>query len=519
MARSSLVRPSPPGVAHRARDVEHEQHPRVLAQLGPRVEDPDEHVRRRHLELGRRLLGVDAVGGDDRLRHWDRRVVRTEPEVEHLLLILGTLDVLLEQRRRGLLVRVDPRGLEDDERVVGEERSLLRIDRDQRITGRPGLLARREHAVGVAQVVVDHALLLDGDRTRVGERGAPHVGGEPVVEERHRDVAVVHDGGLDLGGEVDGRRPGEILGREIGRLAGRRVVLGDGEVEPARGVVGVGLAQPERAPLRMAHSGPSLGVLGQRGQVGEADGLVRPAEGLGHRPGHGDDQRREHERGAGRGQDLPGPLVHDRRPPGRGGRPDHRRLAVDLRIGPPVDDQVRRVPRRHAARADEHAPITDRGLVAVVEVLGELGQQGDLLAAHGHVDDDAVSWVGAGEVARVRFGTVVVVAGARGRSSTAAAAAATTLRTGRDFATSGTIPAQMPGWQESRPDGGAHWISSQSSAGRSSWSPTGAVSWPPRRGPSRRLEVRRPRPGARSSGTSAPSGAASTACSHMDGSG
>ena len=50
-------------LAHRPRDVEHEQDPGLLAQLGPRVEDADEHVRRRHLELGRRLGRVDAVLG------------------------------------------------------------------------------------------------------------------------------------------------------------------------------------------------------------------------------------------------------------------------------------------------------------------------------------------------------------------------------------------------------------------------------------------------------------------------
>ena len=149
--------------------------------------------------------------------------------------------------------------------------------------------------------------------------------------------------------------------------------------------------------------------------------------------------------------------------PGRGGRPDHRRLAVDLGIGPPVDDEVGRVARRHAARADEHAPVTDRGLVAVVEVLGELGQQGDLLAAHRHVDDDAVAWVGAGEVARVRFGAVVVVAtGARGDQHRGGCGGDDPSNWAGFFATSGTIPAQMPGWHDSRPDGGAHWISSHS---------------------------------------------------------
>ena len=187
----------------------------------------------------------------------DVGVVRAEPEGEHLLLVLGELDERLELLGRGALVGVDPFGVEDDERVVRVQRPFLGIDRHQRHPRRAELLARGEHAVGIAEVVVDDALLLDGDGAGVGQRRAAGVGGEPVVEERHRDVAVVDDGGLDVGGELDGGRPGEILDRQVGGLAGRRVVLGDREVEPARREVRVRLADAERSPLGVARALPS----------------------------------------------------------------------------------------------------------------------------------------------------------------------------------------------------------------------------------------------------------------------
>ena len=106
---------------------------------------------------------------------------------------------------RGLVV-VDPLGVEDEERVVGVERALLRVDRHERHPRRAGLLAGLEHAVGVAGVVVDDRLLLDGDGRHVAERVAPLVGPVQVVQERQRGVAVVDDGRLDAAGEVVGGR-------------------------------------------------------------------------------------------------------------------------------------------------------------------------------------------------------------------------------------------------------------------------------------------------------------------------
>ena len=150
----------------------------------------------------------------------------------------------------------------------------------------------------------------------------------------------------------------------------------------------------------MADGAPALRVGGQRHEVGEADRRVRPAQRFGHRLGHGDDERGEHERRARRGQHGAGPLVDDAGPARRRRRPDHGRLAVDLRVRPALGDQRGGQAGRDAARPDEHAAVVDRGLVAAVELLGQLGQQRDLLAADGHVDDDAVAGVGRPEVGR-----------------------------------------------------------------------------------------------------------------------
>src|SRR5437763_1758227 len=99
--------------------------------------------------------------------------------------------------------------------------------------------------------------------TRAGLRSWPHfwllltstagagVVAIPVVEERERGVAVVNDRRLDgLGRGVDVRTV-EVLDGQVSLLAGRRVVLGDRRVQGARGEVGVGLAELERAPLRV----------------------------------------------------------------------------------------------------------------------------------------------------------------------------------------------------------------------------------------------------------------------------
>ena len=53
-----------------------------------------------------------------------------------------------------------------------------------------------------------------------------------------------------------------------------------------------------------------------------------------------------------------------------------------------------------AGRTNTH-PLFGIGALAVVEVVGELGQQGDLLAADRHVDTDAVARIAVGEIVGV----------------------------------------------------------------------------------------------------------------------
>ena len=132
---------------------------------------------------------------------------------------------------------------------------------------------------------------------------------------------------------------------------------------------------------------------------------------------------------------CPAVLVDDAGPPRRRRRPDDRRLAVDLGVRPALRDQRRRQPRRHAARPHEHAATVDLGVVGVVELVGELGEQGDLLAADGHVDDDAVAGIGLADRRRLGRGRVVgigrVVVAARSRPPSARAAATTSAATPR----------------------------------------------------------------------------------------
>src|SRR5207244_11915499 len=68
------------------------------------------------------------------------------------------------RRSSDLLLRLHPRRVEDEQRAVGEEGALLRVDGDELGARRPGLLTGVEDAIGVALVVVDDRLLLDGDR-------------------------------------------------------------------------------------------------------------------------------------------------------------------------------------------------------------------------------------------------------------------------------------------------------------------------------------------------------------------
>ena len=242
------------------------------------------------------MVGVDAVAALDGAADRHVRVPRSEAEAEDLLLVLAALDEVDELLGRGRFVLVDPLGVEHVEGVVGVERALLRVDRHERHVRLAGLLALLEDAVGVARVVVDDRLLLDGHRRHVLVRVAALVGAVPVVEERQRRVAVVHHGRLDLPRELVGARLGQVLHRESLGLAVGGVGLPDERRQPAGREVRVGLAELERTPLRVAVSGPAGRVLGQGEDVGEAERLLGPSERLRHRAGHGDHERGELER-------------------------------------------------------------------------------------------------------------------------------------------------------------------------------------------------------------------------------
>ena len=89
-ARSSLVVAGRrvARLAHRARDVDHEQHARPLAVLGPLVDEPDEHRRAR---APRASSGAGSGRRRSRRRSASpiahRRVAGPEPELQHPLLV------------------------------------------------------------------------------------------------------------------------------------------------------------------------------------------------------------------------------------------------------------------------------------------------------------------------------------------------------------------------------------------------------------------------------------------------
>ena len=87
------------GIAHRAGDVDHEQHARRLPLLVPLVEDADRDLRVGHLEQRLRLVRVDAVRRGDRVGDRDRRVAGPEAELQHLRLVVGLRDEVAEAAR------------------------------------------------------------------------------------------------------------------------------------------------------------------------------------------------------------------------------------------------------------------------------------------------------------------------------------------------------------------------------------------------------------------------------------
>ena len=174
----------------------------------------------------------------------------------------------------------------------------------------------------------------------------------------------------------------------------------------------VGLAELERAPLGVALAAPALRVAGQREHVGPADRLVRPAERLGHRLRHRDDQRRLGDRrGLGRHQVAlvlgGGALLQQHRPGPRRRRPDVRTRPVDLLV-PAAGERVHGTAGGLGGHLDVDAAAAD-GPAGVVVVGGDPGQQRRLLRGRGHVQCGT-----AGALARAvgpLLGPVVATAG------------------------------------------------------------------------------------------------------------
>ena len=234
-----------------------------------------------HERIGQRHLGVARAGSRTRAPSAGSRVAGRTPRRRPAAACSSSSTHSASRMKNGLSLKSVP---------------FAGVDRHQRDAGRPGLLAGIEDTVGVAEVVVDHRLLLDGCGRGVGERRAPLVGGVPVVEEGQRGGPVVDDGRLDVLGELDGVGVGDVLlGQPFG-LAGRGVALGDERGQAAGGEVGVGLAQPERSPLGSVEGLPALVAVGQLEDVGPADVGLGPAQRLGHGLRHGDHQWRDHER-------------------------------------------------------------------------------------------------------------------------------------------------------------------------------------------------------------------------------
>ena len=244
-------------------------------------------------------------------------------------------------RALGLLGR-DPRGVEHDERVVGEERALLRVERDQLV------------AAGAVRVEVEQRDLLHRDRARVARALLAH-----LVGDEQRRVAVVDDAALDLAHRAARLRAGHLGLREPLLLARRGVVLGDDGGEPAGGEVRVGVDELERAELGPPERGPAALVAREAQDVVEPDALLRPAERARHRLPHRDHERRAHDRLVLARRDLAVGLEVEQPAPQRG------RRRPDDGLEPLVRDPGLRVAGRHDLRRDVDRLAADLDALAV----------------------------------------------------------------------------------------------------------------------------------------------------------
>ena len=188
----------------------------------------------------------------------------------------------LEERRGALpaavaLVGLDPVGVEHAVRVIGPERALDRIDRDQ-VGARAAWRTTRS----------------PGSRTAPRPTGSS---GRARSSCRRRTRSTCRSG-------RSRPRRRAMNGSTFGSAAAvrPRVVFAPAYAiastdEQARvRVLGVGVAELHRAPLGVPELAPAPGIAADREDVGPADRLLRPAERLGHRLPHRDHDRRQHER-------------------------------------------------------------------------------------------------------------------------------------------------------------------------------------------------------------------------------
>ena len=301
-------------LAHRAGVVEHHHHVRRLAVGAPRLLDLDQHLRLGQAQDALRLAGIDAVGRGDEAGRGGTGVGGAEAVAAgHLGRDLRG-QVGAEDLGGALLLGGHPVALQRHQRVVGEERALLRVDRDEPL------------AVARAPVEVDHRDLLHRHRRRVAEATAAH-----LVGDEQRRVAVVDDRAL---------QPAHLraAARDVGLgqallLADRRVVGGGDRGQAGGGEVRVGVHVLERPELRLADRGPAAG--GKLLELLVAELALGVAVRVGQPLPHRDHERCAHDRRVLVGDEAAVGLVVEQPAPERGRRrPQGRAQAAlgDLRL-------------------------------------------------------------------------------------------------------------------------------------------------------------------------------------------
>ena len=114
------------GVAHRAGHVDHEQHPGRSCAARPSVEQARSSPGARAPEQGLRLVGSTPFSGVIGAPMATSGLPGRKLNSSTRSLVVGLLDEVLEALRRPSRSRLDPVGVEHEERVVREERALLR---------------------------------------------------------------------------------------------------------------------------------------------------------------------------------------------------------------------------------------------------------------------------------------------------------------------------------------------------------------------------------------------------------